>query len=319
MAQGNEVKEFKQGYVYVVEFWATWCGPCRDSIPHITELAKKHPEVTFIGVSIGEQDQANVQPFVKEMGDKMNYNVAMDSQSSPTAGSGFMFDNWMNAAGQNSIPTAFIVDRDSKIVWIGHPMAMADPLQKVLDRKWDAAASQLSSAGKAPAESVLRKELNKLGILLRAKNYPELLKEAEVLQAMSPIPGERDPVEAALTFKLMAYGRLKQWDAYYVGAKELLDKRPTAPFIASIAWTIACPDSKFEGPRDYKLALKAGLAAAKATNFKDALALDSLAWAYFGDGQKAKAIEVETKALALADDPDTRGAIQKSLKQMHGA
>ena len=77
--KGEPVKEFEAGKTYVVEFWATWCGPCKTSIPHLTELQKKYPEVAFIGVSVSERDQGLVKPFVDEMGDKMAYRVAIDA------------------------------------------------------------------------------------------------------------------------------------------------------------------------------------------------------------------------------------------------
>src|SRR5688572_1000965 len=83
--KGKPVEGFAKGKIYVVEFWATWCGPCVKSIPHLTELAKKHADkVTVIGVSIGEaedeKDDAEaldrVKKFVADMGAKMGYLVA---------------------------------------------------------------------------------------------------------------------------------------------------------------------------------------------------------------------------------------------------
>src|SRR5262245_10516457 len=73
--KGEPVKQFDKGKIYVVEFWATWCGPCRESIPHLTELQKKYQDVVFIGVSVWEESQAKVEPFVKKMGEKMDYRV----------------------------------------------------------------------------------------------------------------------------------------------------------------------------------------------------------------------------------------------------
>src|SRR6476661_7319275 len=52
--KGTPVANFEKGKLYVVEFWATWCGPCKVSIPHLTELAKQYKNVKFIGVSIWE-------------------------------------------------------------------------------------------------------------------------------------------------------------------------------------------------------------------------------------------------------------------------
>src|ERR1700710_690945 len=65
--KGEPVTAFDHSKTYVVEFWATWCGPCRESIPHLTELQKKHADVTFIGVSVeaDEKDVETVKSFVE--------------------------------------------------------------------------------------------------------------------------------------------------------------------------------------------------------------------------------------------------------------
>jgi thiol-disulfide isomerase/thioredoxin len=65
--------------IYVVEFWATWCPPCRTSIPHLTEMQKKFKDqgVVFVGVSSEKTDV--VKKFVDKMGDKMDYTVAVDA------------------------------------------------------------------------------------------------------------------------------------------------------------------------------------------------------------------------------------------------
>src|ERR1051326_1417135 len=79
--KGEPVTKFDKGKLYVVEFWATWCGPCRTSIPHLTELQKKYKDVTFIGVSAferGDGIENQVVKFVSDMGSKMEYRVALD-------------------------------------------------------------------------------------------------------------------------------------------------------------------------------------------------------------------------------------------------
>lgn len=111
------------GKVYVVEFWATWCPPCRKSIPHLTELANRYADrVVFVGVS--DEDVATVKPFVANQGDQMGYNVAVDT-------AGKVVNGYMAAFGQGGIPTAFIVDAAGRVVWLGHPM---DNLDEVLDK-----------------------------------------------------------------------------------------------------------------------------------------------------------------------------------------
>src|SRR5688572_14083984 len=78
-AQGEPVKEFDSSKVYVVEFWATWCGPCIKSIPHLNELHEKFKDkgLVVIGQNLGE-NEGKVAPFIEKMGDKMTYRVAIE-------------------------------------------------------------------------------------------------------------------------------------------------------------------------------------------------------------------------------------------------
>jgi thiol-disulfide isomerase/thioredoxin len=133
--------------VYVVEFWATWCGPCRTSIPHLSEVQAKFKDkgVTIIGISDETEDKVN--PFVKDMGDKMDYVVAVDNNRST-------FGKYMTAFEQGGIPTAFIVDRAGKIVWFGHPMGdLENVLGQVVEGKFDVATYKVEQA-KAEAEQM---------------------------------------------------------------------------------------------------------------------------------------------------------------------
>ncbi|MCX6921715.1 MAG: TlpA disulfide reductase family protein [Verrucomicrobia bacterium] len=124
--QGDPVKDFSKGKAYIVEFWATWCPPCRASIPHLNETYNKFKDkgLVVIGQDCYEKDETLVAPFVKKMGDKMTYRVALDDKSSDKKGQ--MAKTWMEAAGRNGIPSAFLVNTKGVVAWIGHPMELKE-------------------------------------------------------------------------------------------------------------------------------------------------------------------------------------------------
>ncbi|MHC4855697.1 MAG: peroxiredoxin family protein [Planctomycetota bacterium] len=131
-----------EGKVYVVEFWATWCPPCRTSIPHLTEIQKQFKDkgVTVIGIS--NEGVNTVNPFVEKMGDKMDYTVAVDTGGKAGAG-------YMDAFGQGGIPTAFIVDAKGNIAWVGHPMdGMDEVLALIVAGTYDPEAYAKAKAGR---------------------------------------------------------------------------------------------------------------------------------------------------------------------------
>jgi thiol-disulfide isomerase/thioredoxin len=123
--------QLQEGSVYVVEFWATWCGPCRVSIPHLTELQSEYKDkgVSIIGISDETADL--VKPFVENMAEKMDYTVAIDPQQRVSGA-------YMGAVGVGTIPHAFIVDKSGSLVWHGHPMiGMDEVLAQVVAGEFD--------------------------------------------------------------------------------------------------------------------------------------------------------------------------------------
>lgn len=139
--KGDAFTSFEKGKVYVVEFWATWCGPCIAGMPHLSGLQREFRDkgVTIVGVNVWEDPEytsdtlAKVRSFVEKKGDMMEYAVAFDGASKT------MDTAWMKAAGRNGIPSAFVVDQSGTIAWIGHPASLDMVLDEVTRGVWDIA------------------------------------------------------------------------------------------------------------------------------------------------------------------------------------
>ncbi|MEI8282759.1 MAG: redoxin family protein, partial [Armatimonadota bacterium] len=134
--KGTPVISFEKSKTYVIEFWATWCGPCIEGIPHITSLSKKFPSVKFIGVSTFEENEKKqVQEFVAKMGDKMDYTVAYSGNKDGMAAS------WLAPSKQSGIPVSFVI-KDNVIQWIGYLGNLEGTLNRLQKNEFDIDAAR---------------------------------------------------------------------------------------------------------------------------------------------------------------------------------
>src|SRR5438874_477646 len=134
--KGTPVQRFEKGTVYVVEFWATWCKPCKAAMPHLSALAGEYKDrVTILGIDIYEQKTTSpekVKAFVDSMGQRMDYHVAAED-------SNFMVAGWLDASGEQimGIPRTFVVNAEGRLAWIGHPKDLGEVLRKIVNNDWD--------------------------------------------------------------------------------------------------------------------------------------------------------------------------------------
>ena len=119
----NEVDT--RGKVVVVDFWATWCPPCRATIPELNEIAKKFKDkVVVIGIS--DEKEETVADFMKKT--EMDYNVGID----PTR-------KMSKQIGVKGIPHVLVISPDGIVRWQGFPLDNSDRLtdaviQQVVDQ-----------------------------------------------------------------------------------------------------------------------------------------------------------------------------------------
>jgi thiol-disulfide isomerase/thioredoxin len=288
------LSEGKDKQIYVIEFWATWCPPCRQSIPHLTKIAQhfEKSNVTIIGVSIdSEKTKAKVEPFVTDMGKKMEYTVAWDGDD------GAANKAYMEAAGARGIPHAFIVGKDGKIAWQGHPMDGMD--LKIAELVGDTAYAE---------EAKKVKELrDKLQSDMSGEDFDKGLAHLDELIKVEPSESQWSILKYRVLIMKKDPKAAEKW------GQELVAKVEDAEALNELSWRIMTED-EFADSKDLKLALAMGKKANELTGGKNWEILDTYARALFENKNAKEAVETEKKAIALAEKADVEDEARKALK-----
>jgi thiol-disulfide isomerase/thioredoxin len=323
--KGEPVTGFEKDKVYVVEFWATWCGPCKAAMPHVTELQKQYKgKVTFIGIgSPGWRDTlSQAEDMVKEKGDEMGYTVAWDKSIATDEKDnndkpvvlGATNEAYMKAARQTGIPRAFVIDGKGNLAWLGHPMELDYVLDEIVAGKWDYKESPIKIQEMKNEAAKIFEDMD--------GNQKEALKQIGAFEEKYP---KMAPRLAGPKYELLF--NLKNYtEAYKVGEKVVDEAiaHKDQMSLNRIAWNIVDPEGpvgKADRQAGLPLAMRAAKAAVEITKEKDAAILDTLARCYWVKGDKPKAVELQKKAVAALtkDDPEeTKDQLQTTLKEYEG-
>lgn len=297
----SEVENFENGKVYVVEFWATWCGPCIASMPHLSELQTKYYDKGVQIISISDEDQETVEEFLDKTvrGEEDQTYAELTGKYCLTADPDeSSHDDYMKAANQNGIPSAFIVGKDGKIEWIGHPMAMDEPLEQIVAGEWD----RVAYVKKKEAEEKAMADISK-----RARKAMRLMEEEETEEAMQIMDSliedyaDNPMVERLKGLRMemaMSAGGKQAADALTDFAKDI--DNPMR--LNEVAWFVV--EMQMNGDEvDEELVRAARDVAQKAVDAepKNAAILDTLAHLVHMSGDLDKAIKIQKEAVENAE------------------
>jgi len=293
----------------VVEFWATWCGPCIVMMPHMSDLQAEYKSkgVTFVGFSSKDtrgNDEKSVTEFVKKR-DKLKYTFAYADDRDTN-------DAWMRAAGQNGIPCCFVVGKDTKIAWIGHPMYLDVVLPKVAAGTW-------KNDEDGAAVEKIKEEVNEMAKQLSGnpeEGYKAMVAFDAKYPGLSHIP-YFTPSKLNMMLKGKMVNETKKF-AEDLMARSIKQDDPMP--LRTISAVLRGPDAK-DNKELVTISVNAAEAALKIAGDKDPQTLLNAAESYLVAGNKAKAKEYAGKAVTAAEgEPaNLKNFITKQAKKFEDA
>ncbi|MCH7700678.1 MAG: redoxin family protein [Planctomycetes bacterium] len=275
--------------VYVLEFWATWCGPCLPTFPMATALQDRYRDdgVVVVGVtSKGQfpqlQSKERVSSFVERQGRKMGYTVGFDENNTVNA-------LYMQALGAMGIPYTVVVDKAGNIAWTGHPAAgLEQAVEEMISPDYDPKTAYRRGRADAIFQNTAR--------FIQGGVWPQAMSGLE--EALKVDPSHSDALNYYVNIRAVQLNDrngLRTWvDAYLKnGATDVVGLTN----LAEALMTVEVLDA-----RDPELILRVAKAAYAVGKESNAIAIATYARAAFGIGMVDQAVRLQEQGLRVASE-----------------
>ena len=292
---GDGVKALEPGKIYVLDFWATWCGPCIALMPELAETARDYADQNVVVIPItttdGRNSRKSIEKYVAKVGKPLGLTFAVCETRT-------MQQTWFDAAGAEGYPTTMIVDKQGKLAFLGHPMEAADALPKIVDGTWKGEASVKEIAAMQAEFQAIQEKGD--------KKPADALVDLTAFEAKYPAKAKKSDVVLTRLLLLMI---LKKYDEAKAYTEVILPAAVTASRTSALEKIMAVwaapqlnPDKKH-----MELSLKAleGLLTLAGKEPTSQL-LFNAAEIHFFNGNKPKALEYLDAALKAEDNPETK-------------
>ena len=309
----KHITEFEDGKVYVVEFWATWCGPCIAAMPHISELQKTLEKKGVQIISVSDEDLETVEGFlereVRGADDGSTYADLTSNYCLTTDPDESVHNAYMKAAGQNGIPTAFVVGKKGHIEWIGHPMEIDKVLDSVLDDKWDRDAFAVTFKEKQAMNDVMMR-VSRMMQRRDSEGALEILEEAIGKFKSEAVKSDLKGFKVQILVSTRGEGAAKAFTEWAT------ENKKNGQALNQFCWGIY--EMSQQDDLDKELISAATQAAEWATEAEpeSGAILDTLAHLYWVQGKLEKAIEVQKNALKKKDINSMKDELEDFLDQL---
>ncbi len=301
VVKGEALTSFAQGTIYLVDFWATWCGPCIKSMPHLSDLAERYKDkgVKVVGVSIWETEKLSQGTLIDRVRSFVDKSELIRYPVSYGGDDGELARRWMNGSGRTTIPTVFVIDKQGKIAWIGHPMiGLDEALEKIVSGTYDPVEEQRLATERENRRIIGMRMATRLQQRVQAKDWEAAIEISDNLidldsQIFSPAGVSKMRI---LTHELKDAARANEW------AKVAMDKAYSnnAFVLREISHLIITAPEGFV--RDTALALSLAQRAATISKPDDTRSFQLLAQAQAGAGDPVGARATLEKASEHASE-----------------